>query len=318
MSWGKPKQPLVMSSSAPALSTRRNQPKLAPIAAASEKALSGLRRKKVVPSPHRARDEAYARRKLDALGTYVIETGCYEMVDAMLQAVLVEKPTAALPYLVTFARLRERTVLAGKLEQGKVLSPEEMDLLRGGHAPLDPDSADLLKPVDLMEPKLNSDHARSEGELAVPHRHTECPSGGAWQRRAWESYLGHQQVDKMLQSLMQEILQKQPASPLAFTTRWLEATLEKQLAEARVRVAAEKAAQAEREAAEAEARAALQMQVTSEVKLSESEVLSPGIHLTGEGRRRTADPAVPLIQVRLDVNEERGEALAVVVIAGAE
>ena len=194
MSWGKPKQPLVMSSSAPALSTRRNPPKLAPIGAASEKVLPGLRGKKAAAPPYRARDEASARRKLDALGTYVIETGCYDMVDAMLQAVLVERPSAALPYLVTFARTRERTVLAGKLEQGKVLSPAEMDLLRGGHAPLDPESAELLKPVDPAKagPML------SEGAQTAP-------IGGAWQRRAWESYLGHQQVDKMLQSLMQDL-----------------------------------------------------------------------------------------------------------------
>ena len=285
MSWGKPNKPLVISSSAPALSTRRNPSKLAPIAAASQKVLPGLRGKKAAP-PYRARDEASTRRQLDALGTYVIETGCYDMVDAMLQAVLVERPSAALPYLVTFARARERSVLATKLEQGKVLSSEEMDLLRGGDAPLDPDSAELLKPVDPAKVEPNSG---------------PVPIGGAWQRRAWESYLGHQQVDKMLQSLMQEILQKQPASPLAFTTQWLEATLEKELVEAKARVAAEKVAQAEREAAEAQAAAELALQMTSKVEVSEKQVLSPG---------------TPLYRVRLDLSEERGEAVANVVITG--
>jgi len=352
MSWGKPNKPLVISSSAPALSTRRNPSKLAPIAAASQKVLPGLRGKKAAP-PYRARDEASTRRQLDALGTYVIETGCYDMVDAMLQAVLVERPSAALPYLVTFARARERSVLATKLELGKLLSSEEMDLLRGGDAPLDPDSAELLKPVDpakvqmlsteemdtmrwraietklatgqmlsaaeqqllrvrAVEENLARGKMLSADEVDLLREHAKgqpasepnsgpVPIGGAWQRRAWESYLGHQQVDKMLQSLMQEILQKQPASPLAFTTRWLEATLEKELVEAKARVAAEKVAQAEREAAEAQAAAELALQMTSKVEVSEKQVLSPG---------------TPLYRVRLDLSEERGEAVANVVITG--
>ena len=262
MSWGKPNKSFSISSSAPALSTRRSQPKLAPIGAAPEKALR--RTKPAGPPPN----QVHVHRKLDALGSYVIETGCYDMVDAMLQAVLVERPSAALPFLVNFARTQERAVLAVKLEQGKVLKPEEMNLLRSDHASLDPESAKIFEPVDPIKTKLNP------GPMA---------SGGPAQRQAWADYLGHQQTSTMLQSLMREILQKQPASPLAFTTRWLEATLETQLAEAKVMAAAEKVAKAEREAAEAEA--ALQVKVTPAV--ATSEVLLPG---------RT-----PLLRVVIDV-----------------
>ena len=37
-----------------------------------------------------------------------------------------------------------------------------------------------------------------------------------------ESYVSSQQVNAMLQAMMLELLQAQPASPLAFVTQWLE------------------------------------------------------------------------------------------------
>ena len=99
----------------------------------------------------------------------------------MLQSVLVERPTAVLPFLVEYTRGREhnerREEMAVKLRSGKLLSNEEMELLRGPvHKPMLDDAFALLEVVDPIDRKLQSGLLLSAAEVrAPPHLHFSAP-----------------------------------------------------------------------------------------------------------------------------------------------
>ena len=58
----------------------------------------------------------------DLMHSYVAQTGCFDLVDAMVQAVLLERPPAVLPFLVDFSRDKcNRPVVYVPLERN--LSP---------------------------------------------------------------------------------------------------------------------------------------------------------------------------------------------------
>ena len=196
--------------------------------------------------------------RLETLNQYVATSGCYDVVDDMLQSVLLERPTSMLPFLVQYARGCEheakRAQVEVKLEQGKVLSAQEMELLRGDAEPEPvPDEAfALLEHVDPIEHKLVSGQLLSAEEVAILTRRAEGEHCGAAGRRVlWADYLRSQKANALLKTLALELLQSQPASPYGFATQWLEAKMEASVELARVeRAAAEVRARA---AAEAEA-----------------------------------------------------------------
>ena len=125
--------------------------------------------------------------RLESLSKYVATSGCYDVIDAMLQAVLVERPTAVLPFLVQFARgcehKEKRAKVATKLEQGKVLSVDEMELLRGpAPEPVLDEAFVLLEVLDPIDLKLQSGHLLNTAEVLqlrnathTLHLHTSAP-----------------------------------------------------------------------------------------------------------------------------------------------
>ena len=199
-----------------------------------------------------------ASSSLETLNQYVATSGCYEVIDDMLQSVLLERPTSMLPFLVQYARgcdhEAKRAQVEVKLEQGKVLSAQEMELLRGDAEPEPvPDEAfALLEHVDPIEHKLVSGQLLSAEEVAILTRRAEGEHCGAAGRRVlWADYLSSQKASALLKTLALELLKSQPASPYGFATQWLEAKMEASVEVARVeRAAAEVRARA---AAEAEA-----------------------------------------------------------------
>ena len=191
-----------------------------------------------------------ASSSLETLNQYVATSGCYEVIDDMLQSVLLERPTSMLPFLVQYARgcdhEAKRAQVEVKLEQGKVLSAQEMELLRGDAEPEPvPDEAfALLEHVDPIEHKLVSGQLLSAEEVAILTRRAEGEHCGAAGRRVlWADYLSSQKASALLKTLALELLKSQPASPYGFATQWLEAKMEASVEVARV----------ERAAAEAEA-----------------------------------------------------------------
>ena len=251
--WAHDGPKMVHSASGPQLQRRKPPaalPSLGQSASARELPLP-------IKQPKARRFKASSR--LETLNNYVATSGCYEVIDDMLQTVLLERPTSMLPFLVQYARgcdhKAKRAQVEVKLEQGKVLSVEEMELLRGDAEPEPvPDEAfALLELVDPIDHKLMSGHLLTTEEVAILTRRAEGAHCGAAGRRVlWADYLSSQQVNAMLQTLALELLQSQPASPYGFATHWLEVKMEAKVEVARV----EKAAAEVRAAAEAEAEAA--------------------------------------------------------------
>ena len=251
--WAHDGPKMVHSASGPQLQRRKPPaalPSLGQSASARELPLP-------IKQPKARRFKASSR--LETLNNYVATSGCYEVIDDMLQTVLLERPTSMLPFLVQYARgcdhKAKRAQVEVKLEQGKVLSVEEMELLRGDAEPKPvPDEAfALLELVDPIDHKLMSGHLLTTEEVAILTRRAEGAHCGAAGRRVlWADYLSSQQVNAMLQTLALELLQSQPASPYGFATHWLEVKMEAKVEVARV----EKAAAEVRAAAAAEAEAA--------------------------------------------------------------
>ena len=251
--WAHDGPKMVHSASGPQLQRRKPPaalPSLGQSASARELPLP-------IKQPKARRFKASSR--LETLNNYVATSGCYEVIDDMLQTVLLERPTSMLPFLVQYARgcdhKAKRAQVEVKLEQGKVLSVEEMELLRGDAEPEPvPDEAfALLELVDPIDHKLMSGHLLTTEEVAILTRRAEGAHCGAAGRRVlWADYLSSQQVNAMLQTLALELLQSQPASPYGFATHWLEVKMEAKVEVARV----EKAAAEVRAAAAAEAEAA--------------------------------------------------------------
>ena len=251
--WAHDGPKMVHSASGPQLQRRKPPtalPSLGQSASARELPLP-------IKQPKARRFKASSR--LETLNKYVATSGCYEVIDDMLQTVLLERPTSMLPFLVQYARdcdhKAKRAQVELKLEQGKVLSVEEIELLRGDAEPKPvPDEAfALLELVDPIDHKLMSGHLLTTEEVAILTRRAEGAHCGAAGRRVlWADYLSSQQVNAMLQTLALELLQSQPASPYGFATHWLEVKMEARVEVARV----EKAAAEVRAAAEAEAEAA--------------------------------------------------------------
>lgn len=165
-------------------------------------------------------------KSLEDLGRYTATSGCYELIDELMQSVLLERPAAVLPHLVQHCREKtalseeDRAQLEHKFEQGKLLSAEEMDALRNGSA--QPLAAEAFR---LLSRPLPDTH--------TGHRHRVGPLGAAARRRGFQNYVSSQQINVLLQAMMLELLQTQPASPLAFAMSWLEHRMELQLAAAR-------------------------------------------------------------------------------------
>ena len=251
--WAHDGPKMVHSASGPQLQRRKPPaalPSLGQSASARELPLP-------IKQPKARRFKASSR--LETLNNYVATSGCYEVIDDMLQTVLLERPTSMLPFLVQYARgcdhKAKRAQVEIKLEQGKVLSVEEMELLRGDAEPEPvPDEAfALLELVDPIDHKLMSGHLLTTEEVAILTRRAEGAHCGAAGRRVlWADYLSSQQVNALLQTLALELLQSQPTSPYGFATHWLEVKMEAKVEVARV----EKAAAEVRAAAEAEAEAA--------------------------------------------------------------
>ena len=251
--WAHDGPKMVHSASGPQLQRRKPPtalPSLGQSASARELPLP-------IKQPKARRFKASSR--LETLNKYVATSGCYEVIDDMLQTVLLERPTSMLPFLVQYARdcdhKAKRAQVELKLEQGKVLSVEEIELLRGDAEPKPvPDEAfALLELVDPIDHKLMSGHLLTTEEVAILTRRAEGAHCGAAGRRVlWADYLSSQQVNALLQTLALELLQSQPTSPYGFATHWLEVKMEARVEVARV----EKAAAEVRAAAEAEAEAA--------------------------------------------------------------
>ena len=212
-----------------------------------------------------------ASTRLEALNQYVATSGCYEVIDEFLQTVLLERPTSLLPFLVQYARgcdhKAKHTQAKVKIEQGKVLSVEEMELLRGDaeSKPVPDEAFALLELVDPIDHKLMSGHLLTTEEVAIlTRRAEEAHCGAAGRRVLWADYLSSQQVNALLQPLALELLQSQPASPYGFATNWLEAKMEARVEDARVEKAAAEAARLEQ----------ARMAYTSEVGLGSTSVVT--------------------------------------------
>ena len=223
-----------------------------------------------------------ASTRLEALNQYVATSGCYEVIDEFLQTVLLERPTSLLPFLVQYARgcdhKAKHTQAKVKIEQGKVLSVEEMELLRGDaeSKPVPNEAFALLELIDPIDHKLMSGHLLTTEEVAILTRRAEgAHCGAAGRRLLWADYLSSQQVNALLQPLALELLQSQPASPYGFATHWLEAKMEARVEDARVeKAAAEVRVAAAAAAAEAARLEQARMAYTSEVGLGSTSVVT--------------------------------------------
>ena len=128
-------------------------------------------RPRTAHSPRKRRPvQAYAQhRRLEA---YVVESGCLQLVEDLLQHTLLERPTELLPFLVCASR---PSGVAGYY----ALYPK-------------PTSWAQLQPT-------------------------------AFERRqAWGEFVDTGGVRELLERLVREMLQAQPASPRAYCTQWLE------------------------------------------------------------------------------------------------
>ena len=153
------------------------------------------------------------RRLFDQLGAYVVKSGCYEMVEDLVQRVLIVQPAPAhlLQFLVSSSRENEvaaqRALLAETMAAGKLLTEEEMNILRDGDLELEEGwPGGSLGPVVLKD----------------------RPRAGAAQRLAWRDYVHDHRVHALLRELLHDVLRAQPAKPHAFCTNWLEEKLMQQ------------------------------------------------------------------------------------------
>ena len=110
-------------------------------------------------------------KSLEDLGRYTATSGCYELIDELMQSVLLERPAAVLPHLVQHCREKtalskeDRAQLEHKFEQGKLLSAEEMDALRNGSA--HPVAAEAFRLLSRPLPDTRTGHRHRVGPLGA-------------------------------------------------------------------------------------------------------------------------------------------------------